>query len=436
MISELLDILKTHEKIHAWNFKVISKDSYQLYFIKQKLDMNREVKTDEYIVNIYTKQTIKGKEKIGSASFQIYPSMTIEEVKEKIDQQVEYCKFTLSNSYSFPKKANLKPVSKELGFSNHSLKDAAFIAADALFEADKFDKGYINSSEIYINYIETRFFDSSGNVFLYTSEKGEIELVATWAEKGEEVELYKYFEFDNLDTIFIQKEAAKVIVEAGDRIKALKTPNNLGSMKVLLSEEYAKEYFFHFANKVSTDSLYENLSCYNIGSHFQNKNTKADKISIRLEPVLKNSTKGMPFDDDGIVLRRLGIIEKGMVKNVWGSNAKSQYLSKPVNGRFSNIVVNSGTLKKIDLEDETYLEVISLSGFEIDLLTGDFGSEIRLAYLYQKNKERSIVTGGSISGNIYESINNVRFFNETKQINNYIGPTKVLIDNIKVNGAQ
>ena len=28
-----------------------------------------------------------------------------------------------------------------------------------------------------------------------------------------------------------------------------------------------------------------------------------------------------------------------------------------------------------------------------------------IAYLYQKNKERTIITGGSFSGNVYDSIN-------------------------------
>ena len=121
---------------------------------------------------------------------------------------------------------------------------------------------------------------------------------------------------------------------------------------------------------------------------------------------------------------------------MWGSNAKSQYINKPVNGTYSNFVVNAGTLTSQDLEDETYLEVIALSGFEIDTLTGDFGSEIRLAYLHQKNKETLIVTGGSISGNVYNSLNTLKFNNDTKQMNNFIGPINVLIDNVSVNGGE
>ena len=57
--------------------------------------------------------------------------------------------------------------------TNH-LRD---IAADALFEADKYHDGYINSSEIFIDFEEIRFFDSNGNIFLYTKESGKIEIV-------------------------------------------------------------------------------------------------------------------------------------------------------------------------------------------------------------------------------------------------------------------
>ena len=172
-----------------------------------------------------------------------------------------------------------------------------------------------------------------------------------------------------------------------------------------------------------------------LGENIQEEK-EADKITIRLEPTLKNSTYGASFDNEGIGLKRLHIIDKGVVKNMWGSNAKSQYINKPVNGTYSNFVVNAGTLTQQELEEENYLEIITLSGFDIDTLTGDFGSEIRLAYLHQRNKETQIVTGGSISGNVYSSLNTVRFNNETKQMNNYIGPINVLIDNVSINGGE
>ena len=265
MISNLLNVLKNNPKLYAWNVKVVSKDSYQLYFIKQQLDMNREVITDEYSVSIFVKEEGKNKSKLGTATFKISPAMTSEEVEDKINEQISLCKYTLNEAYLLPKKVNLKPVSKEVGFDGHSLKDAAFIAADALFEADRYKNGFINSSEIYINYIETRFFDSNGNVFLYTTETGQIEFVVTWQEKQHEVELYKFIEFDKLDSAFIQSQANQLLLEAGLRIKALPTPS-LNNCKVLLHESYVKDFFWYFANKKQQTALsiltghpYENI---------------------------------------------------------------------------------------------------------------------------------------------------------------------------------
>lgn len=432
MISNLLNILKSDERLFGWNVKVTTTSSYQLFFIRQQLDMNREAITDDYDVTIFIKEENRVKTKVGSASFKIYSTMSEEEVKAKIDEQIILSKYTLNQGYNLPKKVNLKPVTKEKSFSGYSLKEAAFIAADALFEADKYHDGYINSSEIFIDFEEIRFFDSNGNIFLYTKESGKVEIVVTWKSKEEEVELYRFFEFDKLDSAFIQSKANGLLLEARDRVIAVNTPE-LTNYKILLSNEYVKEYFSYFVNKTRTDYIYAHMSDYDVSYNIQKKSSKADLLTIRLEPTLKNSTKGSPFDNDGVALKKLPIIEKGVVKNLWGSNDKSQYLNKQVHGNYSNIVVNAGTLVNDDLADENYLEIISLSDFSIDPITGDFGSEIRLAYLYSKGKERQIVTGGSISGNVNLSLDTVRFTNETIQHNNYVGPRKVMLDNVSIN---
>lgn len=435
MINLLIDLLKENKKIYAWNIKSIYKDTYQLYFIKQNLDMNREVEVKEYNITIFTKATIKGKEKIGSVSFDIYSSMSKEEISSQIDSHIELCQFTYNDLYSLPKKVSIKPVVKDVCFDEMSLKDAAFIAADAMFEADKYDKGYINSAEIFINHIEKQYYDNNGNHFIYTSQNGQIELVTTWSEKNEEVELYKFMEFDTLKNDYIRNQTNNLLLQAGNRIKAIKTPD-ISNCKLLLTGEYVKDYFYHFILKTQTDSIYKRFSDITIGYDFHKKSNKADRISLRAEPVLKHSTKGAPYDDEGIALKKLYIIEKGIVKNLWGSNQASQYIHKPVNGTYSNFVASVGTLTNEELEEENYVEIIQLSGFDIDLITGDFGSEIRLAYLHQKNKEKQIITGGSVSGNIYDSIETVRFSNEIAQNNNFIGPKRVLLDKVQFNSGK
>lgn len=431
MISELLDILKKDDDLFGWNLKAIHTKSYQLFFVRQRLDMNRETNIETYQITIFRKLIVNEEEKIGSSSFEVYETMTPQEIREKLVIQKNRCQYTANHLFTLPKKQDLKPVSKEVEFDGHSLKEAAFIAADALFEADKYDKGYINSSEIFINYEENRYFDSNNNIFLYCKAYGQIEFVVSWADKSEEIELYKFIEFDKLDNDFIQNEANKMLVEASNRIKAQPTPE-IANCKLMLTNEAARDFFRYFLNRCRTDHIYAKSSDVKIGTDLQKNAGKGDKISIRLEPTMKNSTKGLSFDKDGIVLKKLVLIDKGIVKNLWGSNASAQYLSVPVNGIYQNMVVNTGTMNNNDLANETYLEVVSFSDFDVDMITGDFGSEIRLAYLYNKTKgEKQIVSGGSVSGNINDMLATMRFSNESIQLNYYLGPRFVLLDHVK-----
>ena len=165
MMDKIIELLKENPKIYAWNIMSSKKESYQLFFIKQELDMNRKVSTKEYAINIFTFKEDKKKNKIGHSKFKVYSSMSEDEIKEKIEEQIKICEYSLNDFYTLPKKTTIKKINKEYAFGSKNIKDAAFIAADALFEADKFDKGYINSSEIFINTDEVRFVDSNGNDF-------------------------------------------------------------------------------------------------------------------------------------------------------------------------------------------------------------------------------------------------------------------------------
>jgi len=53
------------------------------------------------------------------------------------------------------------------------------------------------------------------------------------------------------------------------------------------------------------------------------------------------------------------------------------------------------------MKKEPYLYVVSFSDFSMDSLSGYFGGEIRLAYLFDGEKVTP-VTGGSVSGNLLE----------------------------------
>ena len=66
-------------------------------------------------------------------------------------------------------------------------------------------------------------------------------------------------------------------------------------------------------------------------------------------------------------------------------------------------------------------------------MTGFFGGEIRLGYLFD-GENVTPVTGGSISGNFIELQNNLVFSKERYKDSKYEGPFAVRIKNVQVAG--
>ena len=185
MIETLKEILES-KKLYGYKIKKIHTYRYELYFIKQELDMNRYVDVNEYEITIY--KTIND-ENIGIASTTIDDSYNKEQINDKIDELIENANYAVNKKFDLVKKVNFKNIVRDVNFQKFSLKDAAFMLADEIFEVDKYDKGYINSCEIFVNFQEVEFYNSLGIEYKTCHQFAEIELITTWSGT-QEVELY------------------------------------------------------------------------------------------------------------------------------------------------------------------------------------------------------------------------------------------------------
>ena len=87
-----------------------------------------------------------------------------------------------------------------------------------------------------------------------------------------------------------------------------------------------------------------------------------------------------------------------------------------------------------EMRSKPHLEPLLFSDFRLDTVTGDFGAEIRLAYLYD-GKDRFPVTGGSISGSVAElRASMVRSF-ERALATRSLCPTAVLLEGASITSA-
>lgn len=83
------------------------------------------------------------------------------------------------------------------------------------------------------------------------------------------------------------------------------------------------------------------------------------------------------------------------------------------------------------MKQGAYLEIVSMSGLQVDFFSDYIGGEIRLAY-YCDGETVTPVTGISISGSVTEALNTIRLSSKEAIHNGYVGPDKAVVENLKI----
>ena len=78
-----------------------------------------------------------------------------------------------------------------------------------------------------------------------------------------------------------------------------------------------------------------------------------------------------------------------------------------------------------------YLEVLSMSGLQVDLFNDYIGGEIRLAY-YCDGEKITPVTGISITGSLKQVLSSIRLSAEIAADDGYTGPKKAILSGMKI----
>jgi len=87
------------------------------------------------------------------------------------------------------------------------------------------------------------------------------------------------------------------------------------------------------------------------------------------------------------------------------------------------------------LEDnKPVYHLVAFSWLNPDELTGDFVAEIKLGYRLE-GRQAVPIKGGSLSGNLFEALAQVRVSRETQFTGSYIGPLALRFEHLSIAGA-
>lgn len=417
-------------EVSDWIITEGQSTSKELFFVKDKLDMNRGTDIHEFAVRVFVDFEEDSKHYRGDSDVILSPLDSVEEMTKKLEQATFSAKFVKNNWYplpvntvtEYPKMKRLENV-KELN-QNY----------DELHHVFYQDYGYsskVNSCEVFAIEGTNRVVTSRGCDCTYPKNEFMFEIVTDCNEGEEPVEIFNGYYLTQMDLKEIEKITKKQLMETEGRSKAVSN-KTLSNMRVILSGDAVEEFFQFYLEQASDVMVYTNISKAKIGQQFQSKNAK-EPITITMKPNLETSIHARPVDIEGTILKEYELMHEGEIKALRTTAKFSHYLGIDHVGSVSTFEVSGGKVSLEEYKTQDYLEILTFSSFISDEITGDFGGEFRLAKLVQGGKE-TFVTGGAISENVFKIQDELRFSCEQVIRQHSITPSAIILDGVTVSG--
>ena len=296
---------------------------------------------------------------------------------------------------------------------------------EALYEADTSEKVFINSAEVFVKHIVRRIVNSRDVDVSYETYLVSGEYVVQCI-KPRDVETFHQFSYHDASPDALRRDVEEAFAMTQARAEANTLPS-AGKYTILLSGENLQQLLQYYCGRSNAGVVYQKYSNYQIGDHVQGDAVQGDALTIYMKAK-------EPYSDEGIPMKDRLLMENGTLKMLHGGCRTSYYLGIEPTGDYTSISVPVGSRTMEELKSSPYLHIVSFSDFQMDILSGHFGGEIRLAFLYD-GENVTPVTGGSINGSILEVQGNMVFSRERYQNDAYEGPYAVRMESVRVAGT-
>ena len=423
-MKTIMELLRNHEKVDGFKINIHKKESMELFFVKGKLETVRRTDTCDKEVTVY----VNHGEFKGDAQFFVYPSTTEDQLKTLIDEAVEKALLINNKNYELPG-AETGEYAVDSNFADYEAAELAATVSKAVFEANKVENASLNSVEVFINKHTESVVNSNGLDKTQIRYDAMVEAIPTYNGESMSVELYEQYNFGNLDVTELETEIAGKMAEVKARFEAVK-PEYALSGKVILDKQELSSLFWHIASDLNYATVYSHSNLWTKGDAIQ-KAPQGDVIGITMVGQAEGSTRSSRFDNDGLSLGSVRIVENGKAAAYYGSNRFGQYLGEAPTGEMRCLIADAGAVSADTFATGNYLEVVSMSGLQVDFYNDYIGGEVRLAY-YHDGEKTIPVTGVSISGKLSQVLENIRFSSEVAVHGGYTGPAKAALQDMTI----
>lgn len=419
-ILNALDALKISE----YSITETQRSSAELFFIKKKLDMRRIKDAHEYSVTVYNVFEQDKMKFRGNSTALLFSGADADEITNALRDAYTAAGYVKNPYYELYSGTREDEKQMPSSLDKHTLASSAEIMANALFAPDTRQDAWLNSAEIFIKRTKMSILTSAGTDVSFVKYGCSGEFVAQ-AKQPQDVEQYFSFSYDELDTAALSDKVKHALDAVCDRAHAHDCPA-AGTYDVVLSGEHMATLMQLYTHRAHASMVYPHYSDWEAGTAAQGELSGGEAINLSFVPSL-------PYSDEGIPMKELALLKGGSVQRIYGSTRFCRYLGIEPTGDYSRVRVDNGTIP-FDQMKKGCLYPVSFSDFQMDAMSGHFGGEIRLAYLYDEEGKVKLLTGGSINGSMFEKQGKLVFSTDKYSDAYYEGPFAVRIPDVNVSG--
>ncbi len=418
-------LLDKSEGISAYRINSIHTESTELFFVHKALETVRGTDTADVSVTVF----VLHDGKLGDASFSVYSSYSDTEIENKIEEARARALLSFNEPYELPEGESAF-FESDSNFNEHSPAELAELIADAVYKADAHKGGSINALEIFVYRDIINVKNSRGMDKTEVKYRAMVEAIPTWTENGESVELYECHNFTEFYPDSVTEEIDSKMREVRDRMNASVPKEKLDVKNIVITAPELSRLTAGLAYELNYSKIYSHANAFSIGDEIQ-RSPLGDKLNVKMCGVMKGSVRSRAFDTDGITLKETAVIEDGIARAAFGGVRYASYLGLEPTGELSCIKLAAGTLTDSELKSAPYFKIVSMSGLQLDIYSDYIGGEVRLAYLFDGEREIP-VTGVSISGKLSEALTSLRLSDEECIYESYSGPKLAVLGGIEI----
>ena len=456
MLDQIVAQLERNDGVHDWTLRRRTVRSVQLYLIGQEIENVREVETEEYDLEVFNDHPFPAgfKDRGGAApagNARGVASLTIvaadrARLEERVADAVTMASLVHNPTFSLPEHGAYPdvPLADPLLATADSRRNAVQAWADELRAyVGREEDVRLSAAELFLTLTESELRNSRGIQVATSGTRVLTELVLlTGGRDGtDEAEFFRQNEARRLDDLKLEELVAESARAARDTLRAHAPKTRVGP--VVLSGEALVTLFEAFAFHASARAAYMKLVGVEPGQCILGeREVKGDPLTIRSNALRPYALGAHRFDGDGVPGQDVLLVENGVLRQRLANHRYAQYMNLPVTGEAGTTEVLPGTTPLPELMRGPVLHVVKFSSPEVDPVTGDFGSEIRLGYEIDGG-EVVPVKGGSVTGNVFDAFADARFSSGTvHQVaagfsaggGDYFGPEAVRFASLRVAG--